>query len=300
MQQPDQKNAMTAAEEKSIFKKKSQFGEIWGRFLKNKLAFVSLVFLFLLVLCAIFADVIAPYGPDDQNLLLKLTKPCAEFPFGTDEYGRDILSRVIYGSRPSLIVAAVSVSISCLAGTLIGCIAGFYGKLADNLLMRIIDVLQSIPSMLLAISIAAMLGSGLMNVMIAVGIGSIPGYARLVRASILSIKQQEYIEAAKSVGAGNFHIIVRHILPNCLAPIIVQATMSIAQAITAAAGLSFIGLGIQPPTPEWGSMLSAGRALLRQHSHVVLFPGLAIMLTVFCINIFGDGLRDALDPKLKK
>lgn len=286
--------------EKSFFKKKSQFGEIWGRFTKNKPAMICLFLLLLLVLCAIFADVIAPYGPDAQDLTRKLKKPCAEFPFGTDDFGRDILSRVIYGSRPSLIVAAISVSISCIAGTIIGCLAGYYGKVADNVLMRLIDILQSMPSMLLAISIAAMLGNGLMNVMIAVGIGSIPGYARLVRASILSIKEQEYIEAAKSVGASDFHIIVRHILPNCLAPIIVQATMSIAQAITAAAGLSFIGLGIQPPTPEWGSMLSSGRAIFRNNPHVVLFPGLAIMLTVFCINIFGDGLRDALDPKLKK
>ena len=290
----------TFFQRQSIFRKKSQLAEIWGRFLKNKMAVVSLVFLVILVLCAIFAEAIAPFGPDDQNLVNKLIKPSKEYPFGTDHYGRDILSRVIYGSRPSLLVAAVSVSVSCLIGTIVGCIAGYYGKVADNILMRLVDILQSIPSMLLAISIAAMLGSGLMNVMIAVGIGSIPGYARLVRASILSIKQQEYIEAARSVGAGDFHIIFQHILPNCLAPIIVQATMSIAGAISAAAGLSFIGLGIQPPMPEWGSMLSAGRALLRQHPHVVLFPGLAIMVTVFCINIFGDGLRDAFDPKLKK
>lgn len=298
MMQPNQSD--TYMDEKAFLKGKSQMGEIWERFDRNKPAMISMVVLILLVLCAIFADYIAPYGPDEQNLLMKLKTPCAEFPFGTDDYGRDILSRVIYGSRPSLIVAAVSVSVSCIAGTLIGCLAGYYGKFADNFLMRLIDILQSIPSMLLAISIAAMLGNGLMNVMIAVGIGSIPGYARLVRASILSIKEQEYIEAAKSVGASDFHIIFRHVLPNCLAPIIVQATMSIAQAITAAAGLSFIGLGIQPPNPEWGAMLSAGRAILRQHPHVVLFPGLAIMLTVFCINIFGDGLRDALDPKLKK
>ena len=287
-------------DEKAFLKKKSQFGELWERFCRNKPAMICLVLLILLVLCAIFADVIAPYGPDDQNLRAKLIAPCAEYPFGTDDYGRDILSRVIYGSRPSLLVAAISVSISCLVGTVIGCLAGFYGKVTDNVLMRLVDVLQSIPSMLLAISIAAMLGNGLVNAMIAVGIGAIPGYARLVRASILSIKEQEYIEASRSVGASDFHIIFSHVLPNCLAPIIVQATMSIARAITAAAGLSFIGLGVQPPTPEWGSMLSAGRAILRQYPHVVVFPGLAIMLTVFCINIFGDGLRDTLDPKLKK
>jgi peptide/nickel transport system permease protein len=183
--------------------------------------------------------------------------------------------------------------------TLIGCISGYYGNIVDNTFMRFIDIIQAIPSMMLAISIAAMLGSGLGNVMIAVGIGTIPNYARLVRASIMSIKGQEFIEAARSVGAGNIYIIFRHILPNCLAPIIVQATMSIGAAITAAAGLSFIGLGIMPPTPEWGSMLSSARNYIRDYWYIVTFPGVAIMITVFAFNLFGDGLRDALDPRLK-
>ncbi|MEN6313381.1 MAG: ABC transporter permease [Clostridiaceae bacterium] len=281
-------------------KKKSQFKDVLERFLKNKPAIVCLFIIVILVLCAIFAEKLAPYGPDDQDLKRKLLLPCLEFPFGTDDYGRDILSRIIYGARPSIMVAAVSVTFSCLIGTLIGCISGYYGNVTDNALMRFIDIIQAIPSMMLAISIAAMLGSGLGNVMIAVGIGTIPNYARLVRASIMSIKGQEFIEAARSVGAGNIYIIFRHILPNCLAPIIVQATMSVGAAITAAAGLSFIGLGIMPPTPEWGSMLSAGRALIRRYWHVVTFPGLMIMITVFSFNILGDGLRDAMDPRLKK
>lgn len=281
-------------------KKKSQFKDVRERFLKNKPAIVCLFIILILVLCAVFAELIAPYGPDDQDLKRKLLLPGPGFPLGTDEYGRDILSRIIYGARPSILVAAVSVTFSCLAGTMIGCIAGYYGNMIDNAFMRFIDIIQAIPSMMLAISIAAMLGSGLGNVMIAVGIGTIPNYARLVRASIMSIKGQEFIEAARSVGAGNAYIIFRHILPNCLAPIIVQATMSIGAAITAAAGLSFIGLGIMPPTPEWGSMLSSGRALIRQYWHVVTFPGLMIMITVFSFNILGDGLRDAMDPRLKK
>jgi len=281
-------------------RKKSLFKEIWGRFLKNKPAMVCLFIIILLTICAIFADQIAPYGPDDQDLKRKLLLPSLEFPFGTDEYGRDILSRIIYGARPSLIVAFVSVAFSCITGTFIGCVAGYYGNLVDNAFMRLIDIIQAIPSMMLAISIAAMLGSGLGNVMVAVAIGAIPNYSRLVRASIFSIKEQEFIEAARSVGAGNMHIIFRHILPNCLAPIIVQATMSIGAAITAAAGLSFIGLGIMPPTPEWGAMLSSGRAMMRRYWHVVTFPGLLIMITVFSFNILGDGLRDAMDPRLKK
>lgn len=273
--------------------------EIMGRFAKNKMAILSLGIIILLVLMAIFAEQIAPYGPDDQDLSRQFIYPCREFLFGTDDYGRDILSRLIYGSRYSLAVGLISVSFSCLAGVILGCIAGFYGQVADNIIMRIVDVVLAIPNILLALSIAAALGPGLGNLIVAVGIGAIPGYARIVRASILSVKQMEYIEAARSIGASDFRLIVKHILPNCLAPIIVQATMSIAIAILSAASLSFLGLGITPPTPEWGSMLSAGRAYIRDFWPVVTFPGMMIMITVFAFNILGDGLRDALDPKLK-
>lgn len=286
-------------EEQIVFKKQSQFREIMGRFAKNRLAIASLVIIIILIIMAVFAEQIAPYGPDDQDLSRRFTYPCAEFLLGTDDYGRDILSRLIYGARYSLAVGLISVSFSCLIGVILGCIAGFYGQVADNIIMRLVDIVLAIPNILLALSIASALGPGLGNLIVAVGIGAVPGYARIVRASILSVKQMEYIEAARSIGASDVRLITRHILPNCLAPIIVQATMSIAVAILSAASLSFLGLGITPPTPEWGSMLSAGRAYIRDFWPVVTFPGMMIMITVFAFNILGDGLRDALDPKLK-
>ena len=289
----------TAAAETVVIKKQSQAKEVIGRFLRNKMAVVSLVIVILLIIMAVFADFIAPYGWDDQDLNRQFLRPCKEFLLGTDDYGRDILSRLIYGARYSLAVGLVSVTFSCAIGVILGCIAGFYNQKVDNFIMRVVDVLLAIPNILLALSIATALDPGLMNLIIAVGIGAIPGYARIVRAQILSVKQMEYIEAARSIGASDFRMIIKHILPNCLAPIIVQATMSIAVAILSAASLSFLGLGITPPTPEWGSMLSAGRAYFRDHPHVVTFPGLMIMITVFAFNILGDGLRDALDPKLK-
>lgn len=286
-------------DEHIVIKKQSQMKEIMGRFAKNKMAIVSLAVIVLLILLALFAEQIAPYGPDDQDLSRQFIYPCRDFLLGTDDYGRDILSRLIYGARYSLSVGLISVSFSCLVGVILGCVAGFYGQAADNIIMRLVDVVLAIPNILLALSIAAALGPGLGNLIIAVGIGAIPGYSRIVRASILSVKQMEYIEAARSIGASDFRLIVKHILPNCMAPIIVQATMSIAIAILSAASLSFLGLGITPPTPEWGSMLSAGRAYIRDFWPVVTFPGVMIMITVFAFNILGDGLRDALDPKLK-
>ncbi len=280
-------------------KNRGQYKEIWRRFKKNKGAILGLGFIILLVVCALLPKLIAPYGFDDQQLSRRFQSPSWQYPFGTDEYGRDIFSRVIYGCRISLTLGLVSVTISCLFGLILGCVAGYYGKIVDNIIMRVIDVMLSIPNILLAVSIVAALGPSFFNLMLAIGIGAVPGYARVVRASILSVKEQEYIEAARSNGASDFHIIMRHIIPNCMAPIIVQATMSIATAILSAAGMSFIGLGIMPPTPEWGSMLASGRAYIRDYWYVVTFPGLAIMLTVFSINLLGDGLRDALDPRLK-
>lgn len=281
-------------------KKQSQFGEIFKRFKRNRMAVFGLVVIVLLSICAIFPQFIAPYGFDEQNLSELFISPCLSHPFGTDNFGRDILSRVIYGCRVSLLIGLISVSISCVLGVALGCIAGYYGNRVDNLVMRFIDIMLAIPQMLLAMSIVAALGIGTKNLILAIGIGSVPGYARIVRGSILSVKEQEYIEAARSIGASDLRIIMKHIIPNCLAPIIVQATMSIATAILSTASMSFIGLGIEPPTPEWGSMLAAGRAYLRDHWFVVTFPGIAIMLTVFAFNLFGDGLRDALDPKLKQ
>lgn len=273
--------------------------DVWRRLKKDKMAMFGLFIILLLIFAAIFADFIAPYGYDDQNLKARLIGPGSEYLLGTDNFGRDIFSRIVYGSRISLQVGFIAVGISAIIGGALGSIAGYYGGKLDNTIMRLMDVLLAIPSILLAISIVAALGPGLQNVMIAVGIGSIPSYARIVRASVLSIRDQEFVEAARAVGANDFRIITKHILPNAMAPIIVQATLGVAGAILSAAGLSFIGLGIQPPTPEWGAMLSSGRDYLRDHWHVATFPGLAIMITIFALNLLGDGLRDALDPRLK-
>lgn len=280
-------------------KKKSNWLDVWKRLKKNKMAMFGLIIIVILFLTALFADLIAPYSYDEQDLLNMFQTPSAKHLFGTDEFGRDIFSRVVYGSRISLEVGFIAVGISLIIGGLIGAIAGYYGGRFENILMRAMDILLAIPEILLAIAIVAALGPSISNLMIAVGISSIPGYARLVRASVLTIREQEFIEAAKAVGSSDLRIIFKHILPNCMAPIIVQATIGVAIAILTAAGLSFIGLGIQPPTPEWGSMLSGGRSYIRDYPHMTLYPGLAIMVTIFALNLLGDGLRDALDPKLR-
>lgn len=290
------------SQDKKPVNKKRKTGpwrDVWKRLKKDKMAMFGLFIILLLIFAAIFADFIAPYGFDDQNLKDRLLAPNSQYLLGTDNFGRDIFSRIVYGSRISLQVGFIAVGISAILGGSLGAIAGYYGGKLDNFVMRLMDVLLAIPSILLAISIVAALGPGLQNVMIAVGIGSIPSYARIVRASVLSIRDQEFVEAARAVGANDFRIITKHILPNSMAPIIVQATLGVAGAILSAAGLSFIGLGIQPPTPEWGAMLSSGRDYIRDNWHVATFPGLAIMITIFALNLLGDGLRDALDPRLK-
>ncbi|MDO4519356.1 MAG: ABC transporter permease [Eubacteriales bacterium] len=281
-------------------KKFAQTKEIWGRLRKSKLAVVGLIIIVAMILIAIFADFIAPYKFDEQNLIDCFQGPSAAHWFGTDEFGRDIFSRVVYGTRISLLIGFVAVAIAMVIGVLLGAFSGYYGNRVDNIIMRLMDILLSIPQIILAIAIVAVLGNGLFNLMLAVGISSIPHYARIVRASVLSVKDQEFIEAAKAAGSSNFRIIFKHIIPNCLAPIIVQATLGVAMAILTAAGLSFVGLGISPPTPEWGSMLSSGRQYIRDYSYMTMFPGLAIMVTIFALNVLGDGLRDALDPKQKK
>ncbi|KAB3538613.1 ABC transporter permease [Alkaliphilus pronyensis] len=280
-------------------KKRGPWREVWRRMKKNKAAMVGLLIILILILSAIFADVIAPYGYDEQSLVDRLQTPNSKHLLGTDNFGRDIFSRIIYGSRISLQVGFIAVGIAAILGGTLGAIAGYYGGKLDNVIMRCIDILLAIPGILLAIAIVATLGPGLRNVMIAVGIGSIPSYARIVRASVLSLRDQEFIEAARAVGANDFRIITKHIIPNSMAPIIVQATLGVANAILSAAGLSFLGLGIQPPTPEWGAMLSNARHYLRDYPHIATFPGLAIMITIFGLNLLGDGLRDALDPRLK-
>lgn len=279
--------------------KETLLRQTWKGIRKNRLAMFGLILIIVLVLIAIFAEQIAPYSVDAQDLTGKFQKPGAGHIFGTDEFGRDIFSRIVFGSRYSLMIGAVAATLSAVAGMLVGSLAGFYGGKADNILMRFIDIMLAIPSTLLGISIVAALGNGIRNVIIAVAIGAVPAYARIVRASILSVKEQEYIEAARSIGASDSRIIMKHILPNCLAPIIVQITMSVAKAILEASALSFIGLGVQPPSAEWGAMLSAGRAYIRKAWWIVTFPGLAIAMIIFGLNLFGDGLRDALDPRLK-
>ena len=280
-------------------RKQSNLKGIWKRLKKNKAAVLGLGIITFLVICAVFAEQIAPYGSDQQNLRQRFRFPCKEFPMGTDNLGRDILSRVIYGSRISLQVGVVAVAIAATFGVTLGSIAGYYGKILDNAIMRAADITLSIPGILLAIAIAAALGEGMFSLMLAVGVSEIPIYARVTRAQVLSLKGQEFIEATKAVGASDFRIIFVHILPNCFAPLIVQSTLGVARAIIAASALSFIGLGIQPPNPEWGAMLSAGRQYIRDYWYIVTFPGLMIMLTIYSLNLLGDGLRDALDPRLK-
>ncbi len=283
-------------------KKRSQWGEVWRRLKRNKMALVGLFILVILVLLAIFADVIADY--DDvvikQNLAHRLQGPSAAHWLGTDEFGRDIFARLIHGTRVSLQVGIVAVGISIIIGGILGALAGYYGGKLDNIIMRIMDIFLAVPSILLAIAIVSALGPSIINLMLAISISSVPSYARIVRASVLSIRDQEFIEAAKAIGASNTRIIFRHIIPNSLAPVIVQATLGVASAILSTAGLSFIGLGIQPPAPEWGSMLSGGRQYLRYAWWVTTFPGVAIMITILSLNLLGDGLRDALDPRLKQ
>lgn len=280
--------------------KKSQWHNLWVRLKRNKAAMAGLAILSLLFLTALFAPVIAPYHYDEQNLAIANQYPNSAHWLGTDNFGRDILSRLIYGSRFSLQVGFIAVGIGAFVGGTLGAFAAFYGGALDNVIMRGIDILLAVPSILLAISISAALGPGLLNAMIAVGLGSVPNYARIVRASVLTVKEQEYIEAARCIGMNDLSIIIHHIIPNSMAPIIVQATLGVASAILSAAALSFIGLGIQPPVPEWGAMLSAGRSYIRDFWPIVTFPGLAIMITIFALNLFGDGLRDALDPRLKR
>ena len=286
-------------------KKRSQMHDVWRRYRKSKIAMLGLIIMVCVFILALSADFIGPGdernpGYDIQNIGNRFQMPSAEHPMGTDDFGRDIFARIAHGARISMMVGFVAVSISLVFGVTFGAIAGFYGGIVENIIMRAIDILLSIPPILLAISIAAALRPGLTSVMIAVGIGAIPAYARIVRASVLSLREQEFIEAARAIGASNFRIIRKHILPNCMAPIIVQATMGMAYAILWAAALSFIGLGIQIPTPEWGAMLSEGRRYIRDFWPMIIFPGVSIATVIFALNMMGDGIRDAFDPRLKK
>ncbi len=273
--------------------------EILHRLFKNKLAVAGLVTIVLLVLVAILAPVLAPFPYEAQDLESTYQFPNAAHPLGTDNLGRDIMSRLIYGTRQSLRIGVLSVAIASTLGIIFGSVAGFYGGRVDNILMRMLDIYQSIPAMLLSIALAAALGSGINNAILAIGISTMAEYARMIRAQILTVREREYVEAARAINAGDFRIVTKHIIPNALAPLIVSITMNIGNSILAAATLSFIGLGAQPPLPEWGAMLSAGRAYMRDYGYLVVIPGICIMISVLAFNLLGDGLRDALDPKMK-
>jgi peptide/nickel transport system permease protein len=270
-----------------------------SRFKKNKRAMVGLWMVMIFVIVAIFAHWIAPYDPFLQNMKVMLESPTWNHLFGTDEFGRDILSRIIYGAQISLMIGIVGVLISVIFGVALGTISGYFGGLADTLIMRVMDIFMAFPSFLLALAIVSVLGPSMINVMISIGIFSVPTFARISRSSVITVKNKEFIEAAKAMGGTHAHIIWRHVIPNSIAPIIVLSTLRIATAILTAAGLSFLGMGAQPPTPEWGAMLSTGRDYLRMAPHVSTIPGLAIMFMVLAFNMLGDGLRDALDPKMK-
>ncbi len=270
----------------------------WSRFSRNRLAVVGLVIILLFIVVATFAPWIAPYDPIEQDLPAQLQGPSWAHPLGTDEFGRDMLSRIIVGSRVSLLVGVLATAIGACAGTLIGLVAGFFPR-TDNLLMRLMDILLAFPGIILALAIIAVLGPSLINVMIAIGINSIPAYARLIRSTTLSLKEKEFVEAARAIGSRESATLFRHVLPNCLSPLIVYSTLQLGGAILSAAILSFLGLGIQPPDPEWGQMVNAGRGWLRDAPHIATFPGMAIFFIVMGFNLFGDGLRDVLDPRMR-
>jgi len=290
----------TAATRLTGDRKESQLKEIWRRMRKNKAAMVGLVIFLIFVAVALLADVIVPYDMAiTQNGAERLLPPSAEHWFGTDTYGRDVFARVIHGSRVSLSIGVVTSLITLVVGGMLGAVAGYYGGAVDNIIMRIMDTFMCIPFMLLALAIVASLGPSMTNLLIAITISNIPSTTRLVRSCILTVVDQDYVEAAKSYCANDLRIIVKYILPNAMGPIIVNTTMGMASMILAAAGLSFIGMGIQPPDPEWGSMLSSARDFMRTSPYLLYIPGIAIVLSVLSINLVGDGLRDALDPKLK-
>jgi len=296
-------NNMTAVNTTPIMKKyrkKSRFNEIWKRMKKNKIAMFGLSLFTVILFCTIFADLIVPYQLAlEQDIGNRLQPSSAAHWFGTDVFGRDIFARIIHGTRNSLLMGIGAVIVGITLGGVFGATAGYYGGKIDTLVMRVMDTIMCIPFMLLALAIVAALGQGLINVLIALMLSMVPYYTRVIRSAILTVIGQDFIEAAKACGTPDRYIILKHILPNAIGPVIVQATMSVGSMIIWAAAMSFLGMGIQPPAPEWGSMLSEGKEYMLAAPHLVIFPGMAIVLTALSINLMGDGLRDALDPRLK-
>lgn len=280
--------------------KQSNAFNVMRRFSSNHMAMVGMTVILLMVLVAILAPLIVPYDYTAIDFTNMLAGPSSAHPFGCDELGRDILSRLMIGARYSLVLGIGSVAVSIVFGIVIGSVAGFFGGNVDNILMRAMDIFGSIPGMLMQIVISAVLGTGVDKCILAIAVSTMPQYVRILRASIMTVRNMEYVEAASSIGCSRLRIIAKHVLPNSLSALIVTATMGVGSAILMASGLSYIGLGVQPPTPEWGAMLSGSRSYLREYPHMVIFPGLVIAVTVLSLNMVGDGLRDALDPKLKK
>lgn len=296
MEAQKERQAPISKEERS----QSLILEAMKQFFQHKLAVIGSVIVFLFLILAIFAPLLAPYGINEQSLGERFSAPSAAHWFGTDDFGRDIFSRVVHGARISLWVGFFSVLGSVILGTLLGLMAGYGGRWLDAVISRLFDILLAFPSILLAIAIVSILGPSLQNALIAIAIINVPTFGRLVRSKVLSIKQEEYVLAAKAVGMSHRRIVLRHILPNSMVPVIVQATLAIGTAIIEAAALGFLGLGAQAPSPEWGKMLADARPYLVQAPWTLFFPGVAIMLTVLGFNLMGDGLRDTLDPKMKK
>ncbi len=281
-------------------KKQNQSLELFKKVFQNKGSLIGVIVMCILILAAIFGPSLSPYGYADIDPFSMNAAPSFAHPFGCDDFGRDILVRVMYGGRFSLFIGLFAMCLALVCGLILGSIAGYFGGKVDNVIMRIMDVIQAIPGMLLSIAISSVIGHGMVEMAIALGVGNIAPFTRILRGSILTVRKSEYVDAAIVDNTNKFGIIKKHILPNAISPLIVQATLGCANTILIASSLSFIGVGIQPPNPEWGAMLSAGRAYIRDYPHMLIFPGIAIALTVLSLNLFGDGLRDALDPKLKK
>jgi dipeptide transport system permease protein len=298
--------SVTATDSNPVQKPRSPFGEFWSYYRENRGAVAGLIIFILLVVIAVCAPLLAPHLPDQQYRDSFLTPPIwapggkSGFILGTDAVGRDILSRLIHGARFSLLMGAMVVVFAVLGGVILGLIAGYFGGWIDTLIMRIMDIILAFPSLLLALVLVAILGPGLVNAMLAIALVYQPHFARLTRSAVLTEKSRDYVTAAKVVGVGHLRLMLATILPNCFGPLIVQATLSFSNAILDAAALGFLGLGAQPPTPEWGTMLASAREFILRAPWVVTFPGLAILITVMAINLMGDGLRDALDPRLRR
>ena len=300
---------MRTVEDKSLHEKdmallppkSSRAREAFQRLCQNKAAITGLIFLIFLILTAIFADALFDYQSTcvKQNISMRLQWPSPEHWFGTDEYGRDFLARIVHGSRVSLSISFVAVVFGLLIGGILGAVAGYLGRMVDNIIMRLCDVFLAVPMMLMAIVIVAALGSSITNLVIALAIASVPTFARIVRSAVLTVRDMEYVEAARAIGGKTWRIIFRYILPNCIGPIIVQTTLRVAATISNTAALSFLGLGVAVPRPEWGALLSSGRNFIRDNSYLACIPGICIMLTILAMNLLGDGLRDALDPRMK-